>query len=307
MQSFPVVQKCSVPSLLYFTRTTPTNDSLRVRSMFDEHVDTIMKNLLSVEKLDSTQQVMTHLPKSLGGLGVMRFMLVGEVCYRSSFEGVAQSSLLALKNKELFDSLPPNLQNFMKRNKDKNSSFWMTNPVSKTDRDASFFTTCLKHRMNLQVVTGKKCVCGVDKEVEQHVLGCSKLVGANVSWRHSVLCNVIASFCRDNFIPVSASPFMVRTESSHARADLLIAFGTDDFYVDLTVINSFCKSHSHKDSEALYKEKEKSKETRYLKHVEARGGSFVTFSVEVNGVLSRSAKLLVDKIEKYVDKVGELK
>ena len=78
-------------------------------------------------------------------------------------------------------------------------------------------------------------------------------------------------------------------------------------YVDLTVINSFCKSHSHKDSEALYKEKEKLKETRYLKHVEARGGSFVTFSVQVNGVLSRSAKLLVNKIEKYVDKVGELK
>lgn len=162
--------------------------------------------------------------------------------------------------------------------------------------------------MNLQIVKSDRCVCGFGSgDVGRHVLGCSKLVGANVSWRHSVLCNVVATFCRENFVAVSASPFMVKTESSHSRADLLISIGNDDVYVDLTVINSFCKTHCNKDSETLYQEKEKQKEQRYLKHAEARASQLVTFAVEVNGVFSRAAKSLINKIENFVDKKGELK
>lgn len=103
------------------------------------------------------------------------------------------------------------------------------------------------------------------------------------------------------------SPFVVKTESSHSRADLRISFPTADFYIDLTVINSFCKTHKNKSSEALYSEKEKLKENLYLKHVEAKSSSFITFSVEVNGRFSKAAQTMISKIENYADKKGELK
>ena len=54
-------------------------------------------------------------------------------------------------------------------------------------------------------------------------------------------------------------------------------------------------------------EKEKLKENLYLKHVEAKSSSFITFSVEVNGRFSKAAQTMISKIENYADKKGELK
>ena len=157
----------------------------------------------------------------------------------------------------------------------------------------------------LTTSSASQCLCGFKGgkvELGTHALGCSRLTGSNVSWRHNVVKTCIADFCRTNFIPVTVEPVIVKNpaDGKHNRADLHISLleRNEEVYIDLVIANQLSQTHKGKSNARVEREKEGDKESKYLREVQARSGEFVTLLIEVNGGYSPQAASLINKIER---------
>ncbi len=131
------------------------------------------------------------------------------------------------------------------------------------------------------------------------MLGCAKLKGMNVSSRSAAIKDEIAKFCRVNAIPCSVEPMLVSNpDGTKLRADVRISLPEEDVFVDVVVTTGGCKTHENKSQTALDEEVALRKEDLYLRPVNSMGGSFVTFSVETMGKISKDATTLAKRLEK---------
>ena len=297
----PVLQKCGVPKMNHLCRTNAPAVTNEAAAIFDElALNTFCQFAkLSPQVLDETSRLATHLPVSMGGVGITQFSRINSCAYDASVLGnsTSQKSLVKEINKTLFGSMPDNFKQHLRRCK--SDSDWLSAAVP-----SSYFHRALQIRILCAGVNSSwLCDCGFrcasEREAIVHALGCSKLQGVNASTRSSAVKEEIARFCKINSIPCSVEPMLLQNpDGTNIRADVRISMPDADVYLDVVVATGGCKSHNHKSTTQLASEKSQLKEDIYLRPVQSLGGSFITFFVETMGELGPEAASLVKRLEK---------
>ena len=310
--ALPVLQSCGIPRLNYICRTHHPRDTAETAKTFDNMIDTALRNILEIDgQLSDDQKIVRHLPmKTMGGLAITRYEFIHEEAYNASIDPFGQDQYTRVKqiNKKLFEKLPPQWQEFLSQTRKAHASLFL----QRTTSDSSAFQRSVKLRLQcFPAEFLKKCVCGFNcddsKAYYIHALGCSKIHGTNVSWRHSVIKFCIANFCKQNTVPIAIEPFLTRDSvGTMRRCDLLVETNDADLYLDVTVANSLCASHRKKSDQELAEEKSLDKEGKYLQEVNARGGKFFTVMLHALGGFSREARQAIERIELSCNQRGEL-
>jgi len=283
---------------------------------FDMRVTNAVKYLIGIDNLSTVQRMLLHLPVRNGGLGITSYELIAEAAYQASLEDGSQFEKVQKINNEMISRFDAATLLAIKQFRRPHASDWLNFPVIKANNDklAALFSQSVKQRLlSFDFISAAQCLCGFKGnkvELGTHILGCSKISGSNTSWRHNVVKMCIADFCRTNFIPASVEPVIVKNpeDGKHNRADLRISLlqRSQEVYVDIVVANQLSQSHKGKSNARVEHEKERDKESKYLREVQARSGEFVTMLIEVNGGFSPQAATLVNNIERMCGQEGAL-
>jgi len=166
----------------------------------------------------------------------------------------------------------------------------------------------LKIRLLAACGTLKVCpACGTTlDDASAHMPSCTKLEGWNAASRHNAIRDMVHHFCGSHGIPSSREPFVgANNNGTRARADLRITLSAGDVYIDFTVANSMCKSHSKKQS---FSELERCVQETKKAHYQGTNveDDVVIFFMEVMGRLGDDAIEIVKTIEREAGVRGEL-
>jgi hypothetical protein len=299
--SIAILGKCGVPRWNHLCRVTPPAEMRKPAEDFDQCVVRAFEKAacLPMDSLNPTSRTILHLPVQMGGMGIVSFAKCHELLYLASKAGKTstQKALCRKLNTDLFNDLPVNVQQHMRRCKRERILF-VSAPTQNTHlnrvlqyRTMSFYS----------VADGMCCHCGFGgsiSDVAMHALGCVRLPAPNSTSRSSAVKDAIHKFCRSNAIPASNEPIVyVGADGSHKRADLRISLPEADLYLDVVIANGSAKSHSRKSTRALESEKTTEKEAKYLRHVREAGAQFSTFFVESMGEIGSDAKDIIKRLE----------
>ena len=100
----------------------------------------------------------------------------------------------------------------------------------------SLFSQAIRLRLRDTPIETKHCVCGFSgptSDMTTHVLGCAKIQGTGVGWRHNVIKYKIAAFCRERLVPTTVEPYLVKhLDNKQSRADLCVTTPNGNLYID---------------------------------------------------------------------------
>ena len=290
--AIPVLSKCGVPRASYLLRTHAPSITTEFAEQFDTMVLRSFSAITHITRLDDEQKTCVHLPIAVGGVGITSMKIIAPFAYAASQvdDFRSQQTMTRDRNTTLLEALPEQLQQHLKWGR---RASWIL-----ALRPNPYYCSAIKHHILWNSTTDQvdlKCHCGLSckpKQLAIHALGCTRLVGINVSSRHAVVKAAIIAFCKRNAIPVSDEPVVMKDRQITRRVDVRIALPSEDVYLDIVIPNAQCKSHSSKTLAALEREKTNEKEAKYLQYVQSMGGRFVSFVVESRGTFGAAAKEL---------------
>ena len=294
-----MLTKCGTPRFNHLCRTMQPHLTDVVAPLFDHQTLQTLSTFIRVpvDKMDDHTLACIHLPTSMGGLGITQYHRINSCAYEASLKGEPQFSLVKHQNKKLFQTLPEQLQQHLRRCRTENG--WLLSA-----KPSSHFHRALQIRVACAGVSGTwRCDCGTvfsqEREAIAHALGCVQLQGTNATARSCAVKDEIARFCKHNSIICSVEPMLLSNpDGSRIRADLKITLAEEDIYVDVVVATGSAKSHAKKTTRQLEAEKSRQKDEMYLRPVQALGGTFVTFFVETMGKLGEEAARLTKRLER---------
>ena len=326
--AFDILRVCGTPRMMHLARTLPPDISLSGMRNFDQMIRETFAKLMSVTHFPTASVEQFTLPIARGGLGLVPFTDIAPLAYTSSVEeyrpkpvlvedrrSQAERSLIhhAEKVERIMAGDDKTLQ--ARLHSCSGAASWVNN--SGHIRCPEAWRLAMRLRLGLplrHLEINHTCVCGrtlSQKELMDHILSCTKIVGFTRVHRHDVLQKTIQEVLSRHGLPTVPVNGAYHADSN-CRPDFLVVTRSLTLSVDLSVTHPLSSSllsraAQHKGYSASQRESEKA-----VKHAAAATSHGHVFSPWVfetlgtpGGELMKSLHMLSGFVQRPQEFISE--
>jgi hypothetical protein len=290
---------CGPARWAYWARAHPYLNVKAQHIAFDKMVEaTFVKIAEIASPLSNVSQVLMHLPRRVGGLGLTRYEVVGLLAYAASAstepDAPDQESLTDELVKPLIDRLPPDAKKHVSSTRRPGASLWLQ-PLAVSHKPLCF-ALALQHRIRhfggtIMRLRCDGCRCDLRHDQwDGHALGCTRRKGYNATHRHNRVRSAIATTLRDCGVDVSEEVAITR----ELRMDIVVR--QDDgreLWLDLGIHATASKTGANRTVDQQGDRMESEKIRTYNQESDIQNAEFHPLILDVNcGYGSNAAKII---------------
>lgn len=317
-----LLRQCGSPRWGYIVRTHEPAVSKDASEAFTEMT---LRCFAAINKMDydcvtPEVQRQVFLPIRHGGMGLVDWSELAESCYEASTIGRRHVRDPNSPDDEVredafwedkMDAIKvekPALHKHLLTQKTDMASAWLRGPITAaTAQPSNLWRASVAVRLEWaghtpDEATPFKCVCGfpqvnvsgcTTREAMVHMLGCRNTA---ITKRHNLLCGSVVTI-------LNASGYSCETEVDIAtgkRMDIVakpLSNGAE-LFIDVTVVNSKCRSHRTKDIAKLLEAAEEEKKRSYQGIADSQGAILIPFAMDVSGRMRKATRSFLEEIVK---------